>query len=73
MKLFFVGLMITCSAFSMDFNKVTGTFDVSEDKKSLTHKIADAETFDIKQDGRKPASQEKDKSVHVTELSGTFK
>jgi hypothetical protein len=67
---------LSSSAFAIDFNKVTGTFDLKQEKTpEFKDTLATAGTFDPeKTDSRKPASTEKDPhNEQISEASGSFR
>lgn len=75
-----LSLLIASNAFAIDFQKVTGTFDVKTQKEiQVGHDtVAQAAygSFDMNEASRFPASVapevEKTHSVGVQELTGTF-
>lgn len=81
MKFFILfSLILSSSAFAIDFNKVTGTFDVQDKSESVSEvNIAAANfgTFNPNQDkSRAPASVEESTekvTEGINEVTGTFR
>ncbi len=75
MKYFLLFTLLTSAAFAMDFNKVTGTFDVGS-KKEFAEEAESTlltGTFSEEKTSRLPASQKNEKAEkHVTEITGSF-
>lgn len=75
-----LSLTLTTSAFAIDFNKVTGTFDVEENSVTVGEDSVAAAafgSFNLTQDkSRAPASVEQDEQVEATvgtnDVTGTF-
>lgn len=81
MKYFILfSLLISANVFAIDFQKVTGTFDVKDSKAPAVlgqDTVAQAAfgTFELTQEGRVPASvtsEDKKSDSSVTEITGTF-
>lgn len=78
MKYFLLlSLTLTTSAFAIDFNKVTGTFDVEETSAIVGEDSVAAAafgSFNLTQDkSRAPASVEQDEAtVGTNDVTGTF-
>lgn len=78
MKYFLFFVLISSSAFAIDFNKVTGTFDVApHEHVPETESTYLTGTFEgTSHENRMPASTDSKKEVreqNVTELTGTFR
>lgn len=79
-KILCLTLLITTNAFAIDFQKVTGTFDVKEKSQKVigedTVAAATYGTFENIDNSRMPASTapegKKSNSDSVTEMTGTF-
>jgi hypothetical protein len=76
--LLFLSLILSTSAFAIDFNKVTGTFDVEEKSIPVGEDTVAAASFGsfnlTEEKTRAPASveQEGKATVGVNDLTGTF-
>lgn len=78
MKYFLIFSLLSSTAFAMDFNKVTGTFEVGPKKEFLDESDSTilTGTFANQEATRLPASapvEVKAKDTHVTEITGSFK
>lgn len=79
-KFLCLSLLITTNAFAIDFQKVTGTFDVKANQKNeVGHDTVAQSTygsFKVNETGRLPASLapevKKTHSIGVTDHTGTF-
>lgn len=74
-----LSLLFTTNAFAIDFQKVTGSFDLQTQKEKSVgvDTVANAAygSFDMNDTGRVPASAEEKRHTpdsHVTEMTGTF-
>lgn len=79
MKYFILfSLLISANIYAIDFQKVTGTFDVKDGPAVLGQDtVAQAAfgTFELNEQGRVPASvehEDKKSDSSVTEITGTF-
>lgn len=75
--LLLASMTISSSAFALDFQKVTGTFEIQEKKEVPVgqNTLADASfgSFDLNADSsRMPASEAKKAAPSVNEMTGTF-
>lgn len=77
--LFITSLLISFNAFAIDFNKVTGSFDVTTEKKSeqVAHITAVTGSYESEPQSygsRKPAStSEAQKTEQIQEVTGSFR
>ena len=76
-----LSLLIATNAFAIDFQKVTGSFDIKENQEKTvgqdTVAAAAYGSFEMNDKGRMPASSapeaNKSDTSSVTEITGTFK
>jgi len=77
--LFITSLLLSFNTFAIDFNKVTGSFDVASENKfeqvaHVTTITGSYEGEQIESNGRMPASSpEKQKSEQIQEVTGSFR